>query len=42
MKCPSCGGARLVRDTKSMPYAYKGETTEIPDVTGDYCAFRRS
>jgi len=20
-----------------MPYAYKGETTEIPDVTGDYC-----
>lgn len=37
MKCPSCGGAELVRDTRSMPYTYKGETTAIPDVTGEYC-----
>lgn len=37
MKCPSCGGAQLVRDTRSLPYTYKGESTEIPDVTGDYC-----
>ena len=37
MKCPSCGGADLVRDTRNLPYTYKGESTEIPDVTGDYC-----
>ena len=37
MKCPSCGGAELVRDTRNLPYTYKGESTEIPDVTGDYC-----
>ena len=37
MKCPSCGGAQLVRDTRNLPYTYKGESTEIPDVTGDYC-----
>jgi len=37
MKCPSCGGAELVRDTRVMPYTYKGETTRIPGVTGDYC-----
>lgn len=37
MKCPSCGSARLRRDTRDMPYAYKGETTTIPSVTGDFC-----
>jgi HTH-type transcriptional regulator/antitoxin MqsA len=37
MKCPSCAAAELVRDTRDMPYTYKGETTSIPDVTGDYC-----
>ncbi len=37
MKCPSCGSAKLVRDTRDMPYTYKGETTVIPAVTGDYC-----
>ncbi|MCC7269787.1 MAG: type II toxin-antitoxin system MqsA family antitoxin [Rhodocyclaceae bacterium] len=37
MKCPSCAAAELVRDTRDMPYTYKGETTTIPDVTGDYC-----
>lgn len=37
MKCPSCATAELVRDTRDMPYTYKGETTSIPDVTGDYC-----
>lgn len=37
MKCPNCGGARLVHDTRDMPYTYKGRTTVIPAVTGDYC-----
>ncbi len=37
MKCPVCGGAELVTDTRDVPYIYKGEATVIPDVTGDYC-----
>lgn len=37
MKCPNCGAAELVRDTRDMPYTYKGEETTIPAVIGDYC-----
>ena len=37
MKCPSCGVAKLVRDTRDLPYVYKGEKTNIPSVTGDFC-----
>jgi HTH-type transcriptional regulator/antitoxin MqsA len=37
MKCPCCGAAELTRDTRDVPYAYKGETTVIPAVTGDFC-----
>jgi HTH-type transcriptional regulator/antitoxin MqsA len=37
MKCPSCADAELVHDTRDMPYTYKGESTLIPDVCGDYC-----
>lgn len=37
MKCPSCGAARLVRDTRDIPYIYKGETTAIPAVRGEFC-----
>ncbi len=37
MKCPSCAEAELVRDTRDMPYTYKGESTIIPAVTGDFC-----
>ena len=37
MKCPSCGAAKLVRDTRDVPYTYKGETTVLPKVTGDFC-----
>ena len=37
MKCPSCAAAELVHDTRDMPYTYKGETTVIPAVTGDFC-----
>lgn len=37
MKCPICGAAKLVRDTRDLPYTYKGETTIIAAVTGDFC-----
>ena len=37
MKCPACGAAELARDTRDMPYIYKGESTVIEDVTGDFC-----
>ncbi|MBA4108359.1 MAG: antitoxin [Leptothrix sp. (in: Bacteria)] len=37
MKCPTCAAAKLVRDTRDMPYTYKGESTTIPAVSGDYC-----
>jgi HTH-type transcriptional regulator/antitoxin MqsA len=37
MKCPSCGAAKLVLDTRAIPYTYKSESTTIPAVTGDFC-----
>jgi len=37
MKCPHCGKVKLVHDTRDLPYTYKGETTNIPSVTGDFC-----
>ena len=37
MKCPCCGAAELIHDTRDMPYTYKGEATTIPEVTGDFC-----
>ena len=37
MKCPCCGAAELLHDTRDMPYVYKGETTLITAVTGDFC-----
>lgn len=37
MKCPSCGAAKLVHDTRDQTYTYKGETTVLPQVTGDFC-----
>ena len=37
MKCPVCGAAELIHDTRDLPYTYKGETTIIPAVTGDFC-----
>ena len=37
MKCPACAAAVLVRETRNVPYRYKGEDTTIPDVAGDYC-----
>lgn len=37
MKCPTCGEGELVKDTRDMPYTYKGESTVFPQVTGEYC-----
>jgi HTH-type transcriptional regulator / antitoxin MqsA len=37
MKCPVCGAAEPVHDTRDIPYTHKGETTTIPLVTGDFC-----
>lgn len=37
MKCPVCGAAELIHDTRDLPYTYKGEITTIPAVTADFC-----
>ena len=37
MKCPCCGAAELIHDTRDMPFLYKGETTVIPALTGEFC-----
>jgi len=37
MKCPVCGAAKLIHDTRDLPYTYKGETTVIQAVSGDFC-----
>lgn len=37
MQCPFCGEAGLVHKTHSLPHTYKGETTLIPKVKGDFC-----
>ncbi len=38
MKCPVCGEAELIHDTRDLPYTYKGETTVIPAVTAEFCS----
>jgi HTH-type transcriptional regulator/antitoxin MqsA len=37
MKCPICGAEKLVHDTRDVPYTYKGESTVLTQVTGDFC-----
>ncbi len=37
MKCPVCSAVEVVRDTRDLPYTYKGESTLIPAVTGEFC-----
>jgi len=37
MKCPVCGAAELIHDTRDLPYTYKGENTVIPSVVADFC-----
>ncbi len=38
MKCLACGAAELVADTRDVAYVYKGESTVIEAVTGDFCS----
>lgn len=37
MKCPACSRAKLSHETRDLPYTYKGESTLIPEVTGEFC-----
>ena len=37
MKCPVCGAAELIHDTRDLSYTYKGEATVIPAITADFC-----
>ena len=37
MRCPICAQAELVADTRELPNTYKGESTTIQAVTGEFC-----
>jgi HTH-type transcriptional regulator/antitoxin MqsA len=37
MKCPSCSGAQLKHGTRDLPYTYKGESTVLRAVIGEFC-----
>ncbi len=37
MKCPCCGAAELVADTRNVSIVVDGAPVVIPDMTGDYC-----
>ena len=37
MKCPSCSEQDLIFDTGDIAQAYKGESTTIPSVHGEFC-----
>ena len=38
MKCISCGASEFKSATRNIGYTYKGESTVIPEVTGEFCA----
>lgn len=38
MKCVFCGKVDMLRDTRDVSYTYKGQTTTIPNVSGEFCA----
>lgn len=38
MKCPACGAAELIRDTRDVTYTANGETHLVPAVTADFCS----
>ena len=38
MQCPASGAGELIRDQRDLPYTYKGESTMIPAVAGEFCA----
>jgi HTH-type transcriptional regulator / antitoxin MqsA len=37
LKCPNCGSAELIHDTRDLQFAYKGEQSTISGVTGEHC-----
>lgn len=37
MACPICGANALIKDTRDLPYSYKGQDTVVKQVTGDFC-----
>lgn len=37
MKCPVCGAAELIHDTRSVSYTYKGKTASLK-TTGYFCS----
>ena len=37
MKCPNCGTTKMMHGTRDVPYTYKGESTILPKVIGDFC-----
>jgi HTH-type transcriptional regulator / antitoxin MqsA len=37
MKCPNCGAGEMHHDIRDVPYTYKGESTIIERVSGDFC-----
>ena len=37
MKCPVCGSAELIQDTRDVSHTYKGETSVIASVKGEFC-----
>lgn len=38
MHCPFCGAADLEHDTRDLPYTWRGRTTTLPAIEGDWCA----
>ena len=38
MQCPSCGAANMVHDIRDLLYTYKGESTILSKVTGEFCS----
>ena len=37
MKCPVCGEAELLKETRDLPYTCKDQTTVILGVSGEFC-----
>ena len=37
MRCPTCSSGTLMRDTRDIPYHYRGNLVVLPQVTGDFC-----
>ena len=37
MKCENCGTSELIHDVRDVAYTYKGETTTLPQVEGEFC-----